>query len=81
MVGIMSAVVVHYQVQFQLRSVLGIDLTQGAQVGVATLLSVQLGQTVERCRDVGMVGTERFFPNLQSTLRQRHRFGEFIGSV
>jgi hypothetical protein len=31
LVGIMSAVVVHHQVQFQLRSVLGIDLTQEAQ--------------------------------------------------
>ena len=43
-------------------------------IGIATLLVVQRTQIVERTCHIGMVGTERFLSNRQSSLVQRFGF-------
>jgi hypothetical protein len=50
-------------------------------VGVATLVGVDQSQVVEGCRKIWMVGTERLLADRQDTLRQRHSFSEFPGSI
>ena len=45
------------------------SLVERLGIGIATLVTVKLRQIVQRCRDIGMVGTERFFTDRQRRLK------------
>jgi hypothetical protein len=46
-------------------------LHQRQRVGIAALRSVEVSQAVERCRDIRMVGAERFLTDRQNSLIAR----------
>jgi hypothetical protein len=44
------------------------SLVERFGIGVATLARIEESQIVERCRDIGMVRSERFFPDRRRSL-------------
>ena len=54
-----------------LRSRWGASRTKGKASAIATLVVVKRRQIVQRLRDIGMIGTERFFADRQRALVER----------
>ena len=55
-------------------SVANRPLVQRLRIGIATLLLVQSARLFSDCRNVGMIGTERFLAYCQRAFQQRLRY-------
>jgi hypothetical protein len=53
----------------------GRGLHQRQRIGVTTLRSVEISEVVERFRNIGMAGTERFLANRQRSPEERLGIG------